>query len=562
MTNTARVSNEDSPRVAVQELDAVIIGAGFAGMYALHRLRQLGLDLRLFDEADGVGGTWWWNRYPGARVDVPGGPFYCYTFSEELVREWEWSETQPDQASVLAYLNHVADKFDLRRDMELGTRVQGARFDAEKRRWTVETSKGERFSSKFLISATGTLSAQAANMPEIPGLHDFAGEMYHTGRWPQHEEVSFSGKRVGVIGTGSSGVQAIPLIAREAAHLTVFQRTPQYVVPGGNRPIPPEVMRHTQENWSELRQELIVSPQGAPYVLNDRSALDDTPEERQEIYEAAWERGGPNMVVGCYNDTVTSADSNFTMAEFVRSKIRQIVRDPEVAAKLMPDYYYGTKRQILGENYYEVYNQDNVTLVDLREDPITSITAVSVVTGSGEIPLDMLVLATGYDAMSGALRRLNPVGRAGLKLDDKWAEGTRTYLGLQVTGFPNLFMIHGPESPSVLYNMPMGAELQSDWIADCIAYMQENNLATIEPEPAVEREWADQVREIANSTLFPLTDSWYTGANIPGKPREFAIHLAGRQYYENLAEVARHNYKGFAFSKHAGILAPQASMHE
>lgn len=557
MKNGQSTIHQDGREAATLELDAVIIGAGFAGMYAVHRLRQLDLKVRAYDEAGGVGGTWWWNRYPGARVDLPGGPLYCYTFSEELAREWDWTERNPDQASVLGYLNHVADKFDLRRDIELGTRVQSAWFDEAAQRWTVETSRGERVSAQFVISATGTLSAQAANMPDIPGIDSFSGETYHTGLWPQEEEVSFAGKRVGVIGTGSSGVQTIPVIARDAAHLTVFQRTPQYVIPAGNRPIPPEVMRDTQAQWAEVRQRLLDSPQGGPFgIVNDRSALDDPPEKREQVYEAGWKEGGTSITFGCYNDTVTSPEANFTIAEFVRGKIREIVRDQEVVRKLLPDYYFATKRQILGEDYYDVYNRENVDLVDLREDPIREISALGVVTDSGEIALDMLVLATGYDAMSGALRRLNPRGRAGLKLADKWSEGTRTHLGLQVAGFPNLFMIHGPESPSVLYNMPLGAERQGDWIAECISYMRENDLATIEPQAAAEQAWGAQVQEIASNTLFPLTDSWYTGANIAGKPREFAIHLAGPLYYESLAEAMAHNYRDFNFESY---LAPSGT---
>jgi cyclohexanone monooxygenase len=536
-------------------LDVVIIGAGFGGLYAVHRLRQLGLSLRAYDAAGGVGGTWWWNRYPGARVDFPGGPFYCYTFSEELVREWDWKETQPDQGSVLAYLEYVADKFDLRRDIQLNTRIESARFDEQSQRWLLETDAGEHINAQFLVCATGTLSAQATNLPDIPGLDDFLGEIYHTGHWPQ-EEVHFAGKRVGVIGTGSSGVQAIPIIAESAGHLTVFQRTPQYTVPARNRPIPPEIGRQSKETWPQLRQNMLTSPQGAPYPPKEpRSALEDDDEQRREVYEQGWEEGALAFL-STYADTLINPEANRYISDFVREKISQTVHDPQVAAKLMPDYYFATKRQIFDGGYLETFNRDNVTLVDLREDPIESVTADAVVTRKGVHPLDMLVLATGYDAMTGALRRLNPVGRHGQRLADEWADGVRTHLGLGISGFPNLFMIHGPESPSVLFNMPLGAELQTDWIADCIAHLRTQRLATIEPKPDAERGWSAQVKAIADQTLFPHTDSWYTGANIPGKPRQFAIHLAGSEYYRSLAAEATDGYPNFV--THGPVSAPQS----
>lgn len=529
-----------------QPLDAVIIGAGYGGMYALHLLRKLGLSVRVYDEAAGVGGTWWWNRYPGARVDFPGGPFYCYTFSEELVRGWDWTETQPDQPAVLGYLNYVADTLDLRRDIQLETRVHGARFDEAAQRWHVETSRGERVSAQFLICAVGTLSA--ANVPDIPGLKDFAGECYHTGRWPQ-EPVSFAGKRVGVIGTGSSGIQAIPEIAREAAHLTVFQRTPQYSIPAGNRPLDPEFVRHAREHWPEIRAQMVASPFGAPYGPPERLAREDTPEQRHALYEALWQRGGLGIFFASYADILTDADANLTLCEFVREKIRATVHDPKTAAKLMPDYYIGTKRLVLDNGYFEAFNQPNVALVDLREDPIETIIPGGIRTRSGEHPLDMLVLATGFDAITGALTRLNPIGRGGLTLKEAWARRFSTYLGMAIPRFPNLFMIHGPETPSVLFNMPLGAELEAEWIRDCIVHLREQRLATIEPVPGVETAWGEEVEEIANQTLFPLADSWYTGANIPGKHRQFAVHLGGPAYFQRLTDVARNGYEGFVLER-------------
>ncbi|MBF6568249.1 MAG: NAD(P)/FAD-dependent oxidoreductase [Candidatus Binataceae bacterium] len=531
---------------AVEHYDAVVIGAGFGGLYALHYLREMGLSVRVYDGAAGVGGTWWWNRYPGARVDFPGGPFYCYTFSEELVQEWDWAETQPDQPAVLAYLDYVADRFNLRRDIQLETWVHDACYDEDRQRWMIETSAGARVSTQFLICAVGTLSA--AYKPDIPGIDDFAGESYHSGRWP-HKPVSFAGKRVGVIGTGSSGVQAIPEIASEAAHLTVFQRTPQYTIPARNRPIDPEVIRQARENWAAIRAKMNASPSGSLFEVSDRSALDDLPEQRQKLFEELWQKGGLHLLFGSYADIVTDKDANRTLANFLEGKIRQIVRDPKIAEKLMPNYYVGTKRQILDNGYYETFNRENVALVDLREDPILKITPAGVCTERGEHPLDMLVLATGFDAISGALLRLNPKGRGGISLKEKWSKRFDTYLGLAIADFPNLFLIHGPGSPSVLFNMPLGAELESAWIGDCVRYLREHGLGAIEPTSDAEKSWDQEVAEIANRTLFPLTDSWYTGANIPGKPRQFCVHLAGPRYFQRISEIAASDYKGFVLEK-------------
>jgi cation diffusion facilitator CzcD-associated flavoprotein CzcO len=537
-----RAGRDASSRV--RELDAVIIGAGVSGLYALYRLRGMGLDVRVYDQAGEVGGTWWYNRYPGARVDYPGGPFYCYTFSEELVREWDWTERQPDQPSVLGYLNHVADKFDLRRDIQLRTRVQSARFDEAEQRWFVETDDGERIRAQFLIAAVGTLSAP--NVPDIPGLDVFAGELFHTGDWPQETRVEFAGKRVGVVGTGSSGVQVIPHIAREAGHLTVFQRTPQFALPARNQPLDPELVRESKENWGEVRRQIQEFGRPISLVPSTRSALEDTEEQRLQVFEEAWQRGGLALRE-CYRDLLTDPVANGYAADFVRAKIREIVRDPDVAAKLMPDYYFATKRQIMEEGYFEAYNRDNVALVDLREEPIESFTPDGVRTATGEYPLDVVVLATGYDAITGALKRINPVGRDGLELQEKWAEGSRTYLGMTVVGFPNLFIFHGPESPSVMFHMFYGTESQGDWMAGCIEYMRGQGLATFEPVPEAEKAWAAEVQDLASRTLYPETDSWFTGANIPGKPREFVVYIGGSNYHKHLHEVVAPEYEGFVF---------------
>ncbi len=529
-----------------EQYDVVVIGAGFGGLYALHHLRSMGLSVRLYEGAAGVGGTWWWNRYPGARVDFPGGPFYCYTFSDELFREYDWAETQPDQRAVLAYLEHVADRFDLRRDIQLNTWISGARYDEVAQRWIVETSAGAHVSAQFLVCAVGTLSA--VYKPQIPGIEDFAGECYHTARWPEGE-VSFTGKRVGVIGTGSSGVQAIPVIARSAAHLTVFQRTPQYSIPARNRPVDPEMVRQARANWDSIRAKMLSTPLGSHYPASTRSALEDSPEQREAVYEELWQNGGLLLLFASYSDILTNKEANRTLAEFVRKKIRAIVRNPATAAKLMPDYLLGTKRQLLDEGYYETFNRDNVELVDLREDPIVRITRTGIQTEKGEHPLDMLVLATGFDAISGALTRLNPIGRGGVSLKDRWRERFDSYLGITIPDFPNLFMIHGPGSPSVLFNMPLGAELESQWIGNCVRYLREHGLGAIEPTPKAAQNWDSELTTIANNTLFPLANSWYTGANIPGKPRQFVVHLGGPLYFQRIAEVASKNYEGFVLEK-------------
>ena len=531
---------------ATESYDAVVIGAGVAGLYALHHLREMGLSVRVYDGAEGVGGTWLHNGYPGARVDGPGSPFYCYTFSDELMQEWDWAETQPTRADVLRYVDHFADRFDLRRDIRLEAWVRSADYDEAAQRWTVETSTGVRARARFLICAVGALSA--AHRPDIPGIDEFGGECYHTGDWPR-EPVSFAGKRIGVIGTGSSGVQSIPVIAREAAHLTVFQRTPQYSIPSRNRFVTPEEQAHARENWDDIRALMRMNYGGAPFPINQRTASEDTPAERQALFEKLWEEGTLNFLTGNYVDLLTSKETNDMVAEFVRGKIREIVRDPDTVEKLMPDYYLGTKRPILDLGYFETFNRDNVALVDLRRDPIERITPSGVHTATGEHPLDMLVLATGFDAISGAFLRLNPRGRDGISLREKWRDRFHNYLGVTIAGFPNLFMIHGPGTPGVLYNMPLGAEREVEWIGGCVRHLSERGLGAVEATPEAEAAWAREVDDFANRTLFPQADSWYTGANIPGKPRHFSVHVGGPLYFQRLTEVACGDYEGFVFEE-------------
>ena len=529
---------------SVERYDVVVIGAGVSGMYALHHFREMGLSVRVYDGATDVGGTWWYNRYPGARVDGPGSPFYCYTFSEELMQEWDWEETQSEWSAVLAYLEHVADKFDLRRDIRFETWVESARYDEATQRWTVTTSTGERASASFLICAVGALST--TNRPDIPGINDFAGECYHTGQWP-HDPVSFEGKRVAVIGTGSSGIQAIPEIAKEAAHLTVLQRTPQYSVPARNRPITPEELAAARADFDAVRAKMHANSGGFPFDDNPHADPEHTREQRREFYETLWQRGSFKFFLDGYNDVAVSEEANATLADFIRDKIRETVKDPATAEKLMPDYYVMTKRPILDDGYFETFNRDNVTLVDLREDPIERFTTDSVVTKSGEHPIDMLVLATGFDAISGSMLRLNPTGRGGVRLEERWRDRFHNYLGMTISGFPNLFVIHGPGSPGVFYNMPLGAERQIDWISEFMGHLDKNGIGAAEPTTESEEAWGNEVAGIANATLFPRTDSWWTGANIPGKPRYFSAYLGGALYYQRIADVAAGGYEGFRF---------------
>jgi cation diffusion facilitator CzcD-associated flavoprotein CzcO len=527
-----------------EQYDAIIIGAGFGGLYALHHLRdEMGLRVRAFDGAGGVGGTWWYNRYPGARVDAPSSPFYAYTFSQELVDEWEWTETQTAGPSVLAYLDHVARRFDLLKDIQFETWIADARYDEAAQRWTIETDEGETASAQFLICATGALFV--ANMPDYPGITDFAGECHHTGRWP-HEEVSFAGKRVGVIGTGSSGIQSIPEIAKQAEHVTVFQRTPQYALPARNRPLTREEITRYREDWDDLRMSMRRRG-GWPFKTQRRRASDFSPEERKAIYEELWEEGGIHLSINSFRGVLVDEELNEEVGEFVRSKIRETVRDPETARKLMPDYPFGTKRLVLDNGYFETYNRDNVSLVDLREDPIEEFTPGSVRTKHGEHPIDMLVLATGFDAVSGSMLKLNPRGRGGVRLEQKWGGRFDNYLGTTIAGFPNLFMIHGPGAPGVFFTMPLGGELTTAWIAGCIRHLEAQGLGTIEATEGAEASWDREINAIADRTLYPRANSWYMGANIPGKPRQFLGHLRGSQYFDRLFEVAEEGYEGFEF---------------
>ena len=528
-----------------RELDAVVVGAGFAGLYMLHSLRGLGLSARVFEAGDGIGGTWYWNRYPGARCDVESLD-YSYSFSDELQQEWQWTERYASQPEILTYINHVADRFDLRRDIQCGTRVTAAVFDESATRWTVETDRGDRVSARFCIMATGCLSS--AQAPKFPGLESFEGRWYHTGRWP-HEGVDFTGQRVGVIGTGSSAIQSIPIIAAQARHLYVFQRTPNYSIPAHNAPLDREFERRVKADYAEFRRQARESRVGFVMERNEVSALAVAREQREGEYEKRWSRGGLGFS-STFADLLTSQEANDTAAAFFRDKIRSIVRDPAVAEALTPrDYPLGTKRLCVDTGYYATFNRDNVTLIDIRATPIETITPAGLRTREAEYTLDSLVFAIGFDAMTGALLGVDIRGRDGRTLREAWAAGPKTYLGLGVAGFPNFFMITGPGSPSVLSNMIVSIEQHVDWIAACVTFMRERGHAAIEPEAGAQEAWVAHVNEVGNLTLYPRANSWYMGANVPGKPRIFMPYIGGVGTYRQICDdVAAKGYTGFTLS--------------
>ena len=527
-----------------QSYDVVVVGAGFGGMYMLHRLRGLGLTARVYEQGDGVGGTWYWNRYPGARCDVESMQ-YSYSFSDELQQEWDWSERYAPQPEILKYANHVADRFDLRRDIQFSTRVERAAFDEAIDRWSVTTSDGMTVTAQFVVLATGCLST--ARMPDIQGLSSFKGQVYHTGNWP-HEPVDFTGLRVGVIGTGSSAIQSIPVIAAQAKHVTVFQRTANFSIPARNAPMTAEERQAFRKNYPEVRRVAREVARNGIYTdLPDRGALDDADNVRGARYEARWQRGGLTFM-SAYNNLGLDKAANDTAADFVRAKIAEIVRDPETAQLLQPNTHpIGTKRICIDTDYFATFNRPNVTLVDIRANPIEEIVPHGVRSGGKDHEIDALVLATGFDAMTGSVAKIDIRGRNGVTLNQKWAEGPKTLLGLMTAGFPNLFIITGPGSPSVLSNMIVSIEQHVDWIADCLAYMRGHGLDTMEATQDAEEKWVAHVNEVAHTTLYPQANSWYMGANIPGKPRIFMPYIGGVGVYRQICnDVAAKGYEGFA----------------
>jgi cation diffusion facilitator CzcD-associated flavoprotein CzcO len=529
--------------MAGRELDVVVVGAGFAGMYMLHRLRGMGLAVRVLEAGGGVGGTWYWNRYPGARCDIESME-YSYQFSDELQQEWVWTERYAAQPEILRYANHVADRFDLRRDIRFDTRVTAAVFDEAAGRWRIETGDGAEVSASFCVMATGCLSSP--NRPHFEGLERFQGATYHTGNWPQ-EGVDFTGLRVGVIGTGSSAIQSIPLIAQQARHLFVFQRTPNYAVPAQNAPLDPEVQRRVKANYAALRARAKEGRTGCLYPINPLPASAVSAAEQEREYQARWERGGLGFI-GSFVDLLVDRQANEGAAEFIRGKIRAVVRDPAVADALAPRSVVGCKRLCVDIGYYGTFNRANVTLVDVERSPIAEITERGVSVGGEEYHINALVFATGFDAMTGALLRIDVRGTGGRTLKEKWADGPRTYLGVAIAGFPNLFTITGPGSPSVLSNMLPSIEQHVDWIADCIGHLRERGLCRIEATGEAEEGWVAHVNEVADGTLFPSCNSWYIGANVPGKPRVFMPYIGFPPYVQKCDEVAANGYEGFALT--------------
>jgi cation diffusion facilitator CzcD-associated flavoprotein CzcO len=535
---------------AIQSFDAVVIGAGFSGMYMLKSLRdKLGLNVRVFEAGDTVGGTWYWNRYPGARCDSDAY-IYVYTFDKQMLQEWEWSERYPEQPEILRYLEYVAQRHDLKRDIQFSTRVTGGEFDEKTKLWTVRTDKGEAVTARYLVAAVGSLSA--TNLPKFTGLEKFKGKWYHTSQFP-HTGVDFTAKRVAMVGTGATAVQAIPEIAQQAKHLTVFQRTANYCVPARNGKVDPDVVKARKADYGNIIKRTRESFFGQEHYFILKSALEATPEEREAEFDKKWDAGGFAFWLANYQDMFFSPEANELCADYIRRKIRKTVKDPAVAEKLIPKgHYYGTKRQPLDTNYYETFNKDNVVLVDASTGgAIEEITEKGIRAGGKEYEFDIIVFATGFDAMTGPLKALNLKGRGGRTLDKEWADGPHSYLGISVAGFPNLFTITGPQSPSVLTNMPVAIEQHVEWVTDCIEHLNKTGKTTIEATPEAQDQWVAHVNEIANMTLMVSANSWYMGANIAGKPRTFLPYLGPEGvggYRKKCAEVAVKGYEGFALS--------------
>jgi cyclohexanone monooxygenase len=528
-----------------EAVDVVVVGAGFAGLYMLHKLRGQGLSAIAFEAGEDVGGTWYWNRYPGARCDVESVQ-YSYGFSDEIQQEWRWPELYSAQPDILRYARFVAEKLDLRRDIRFSTRVTAAHFDAASRRWTVGTDQGDTVSARYCVMATGCLST--TQLPEFAGRDSFRGATYHTGHWP-HEGVDFTGKRVAIIGTGSSAIQSIPVIAGQAAHLAIFQRTPNFSLPSRNAAMPAEYEQEWKGDYPARRAAQRWTMKGVVGQPAERSALEVSDEERTRVFEERWKLGGAALMTS-FTDLLTDKAANDLVAGFVRGKIRAMVRDPATAEALLPTSYpIGTKRICIDTAYFETYNRPNVTLVDIRNAPIERITETGVVAHGVEHAVDAIVFATGFDAMTGTLTRIDIRGAGGQTLKEKWEAGPLTYLGLMTAGFPNLFMITGPGSPSVLSNMIVSIEQHVEWISDCLAAVAARQGDCIEASGEAERDWVRHVAEAADRTLFPLANSWYMGANIPGKPRVILPYVAGVGAYRKICEeIVADGYRGFAIT--------------
>jgi cyclohexanone monooxygenase len=548
-------SPASAPIAPLTTRDAVVVGAGFGGLYALHCLRQLGFSAIAFEAGDGVGGTWYWNRYPGARCDVESLQ-YSYSFSETLDQEWTWTEKYAPQAEIMAYANHVADRFDLRRDIRFETRVVSATYDDGRALWVVETDRGDRVEARFVLMAVGCLSA--ANKPPFEGMARFKGPIWHTGEWPR-EGVDFTGRRVGVIGTGSSAIQSIPLIAEQASALTVFQRTATYTVPAWNEPLDPEHVAKVKADYPALRAKARSRPTGVYFPFNTAPALAATAEERQRRYEDAWAKGGLPFL-GAFGDLLFDKQANDTIADFARAKIRSIVKDPATAELLCPDNVFGCKRLCVDTGYFETYNKPHVRLVDVCRTPIERFTADGIVVAGTLHPLDAVVCATGFAAMTGSYEKIRITGRDGLTLAEKWRAGPRTYLGVASAGFPNLFMITGPGSPSVLASMVQAIEQHVDWMVDLMAHLRDVGARSFEPRVEDEDRWVEHVNEVSQVSLRSTCSSWYVGANVPGRPRVFMPYIGGFPVYvQKCNEVMDTGYDGFVLEgAKASASAPPA----
>ncbi|GAB88986.1 flavin-containing monooxygenase [Gordonia rhizosphera] len=528
------------------DYDSVVIGAGFSGVYMTHKLREQGLTTKGFEAAPTVGGTWYWNIYPGARCDCISME-YAFTFDPEIIAEWEWTERYPAQPDILRYIEFVADKLDVKRHFSFNTRVVSAHFDDATGLWSVVTDTGETVTAKYLITAAGCLSTSST--PDFPGIGSFRGQTIHTSAWPR-EGIDFSGMRVGVIGTGSSGVQVIPKVADQAEHLTVFQRTPAFSLDCGNRPLTEDEKLDFKENIEEFK---VLSRQSGSGQFTDTlevNALDHTEEQRNAVYEERWNRHRAIDLIASYPDLFTDRAANDTIAEFFRGKIRDVVTDPELAEQLSPrDYPLGAKRITLDTGYFQTYNRDNVSLVSVKNAPIEAITPDGIKTADAEYALDAIVFATGFDAVTGPLLSIDIRGRDGQSLREAWADGPVTYLGVGVHGFPNLFTLTGPGSPNVLTNVVCAIEQHVEWTSEAIAHLEAVGATAFEPRESAAKEWTEQAIKLADGTLYPEGNSWYTGANIPGKPRVIMSYVGGLNLYREICDdVAAKGYEGFTIA--------------
>lgn len=528
-----------------EHVDAVVIGAGFSGLFAAKRLLDQGLSVQGFDAGTAVGGVWNWNRYPGARTDSQHHTF-CFSFSPELLRTWRYRDWYPTQEEVVGYLQHFSQTFDLARHFAFSTTVTSAHFLDAERRWEVRTDGGHVVRARYLVTAVGLVSEP--NLPVLPGLEHFAGEVHHTSRWPQDRDVDFAGRRVAVIGTGSSGIQIVPAIAGVAEHLSVLQRTPNYVVPSGNRPVSDEAFAEICRTYDDVWDTVRANRAWHPYAATGRRALDATPEERRIVFEECWDRGGHALIQSSFDDVMSDRTANEMLCEFLRGKIRSLVEDADTAEALVPDYPYGAKRPPIGDRYFESFNRPDVDLVNLRKEPLVEFTRRGVRTTEREIELDMVVLATGFDASTGAFLRMDLRGRGGRRLADHWAAGPRTYLGVAVHGFPNLFMVAGPQSPFA--NLPPGAEIIGDWVADCVEHADAGPGRVLEPTAEAEREWSEHVAQAASASQAAFgehVNSWFFGSNIEGKPRSVNVYFGGADRYAAACRAeADAGYPGFA----------------